>query len=66
MVFEKISMDLATGNPAIEESFKTAYFGLSFHFKQPYNERGGLGTSKECGENNWPYSKSIRFSQNQN
>ena len=66
MAFEKISMDPETGNPANEESIKTAYFGWSFHFKQPYNERGGLGTSKECGENNWPSSKSIRFSQTQN
>ena len=59
MAFKKISMDPETGNPANEESIKTAYFGWSFHFKQPYNERGGLGTSKECGENNWPSSKSI-------
>ena len=48
--FEKNSMDLATGNPVNEGSFKTAYFGWSFHFKQPYNEGGDLGTSKEYGK----------------
>ena len=66
ITFEKISIDPGKGNTAYEECTKTAYFGWSFHFKQPYNERGSLGISKECGENNWPYSKSIRFSQTQN
>ena len=58
MPFEKISMDPATGNPANEESFKTVYFGWSFHLKQPYNEGGGLGTFKECGEY---YLKAVFF-----
>ena len=42
MVFEKNSIDPATGNPVYEGSFKTAYVdvGWSFHFKQPGNKYG--------------------------
>ena len=58
MAFEKTLMDPVTGNPANEGSFKTAYFGWSFHLKQPYNEGGGLGTCKECGE---CYLKAVLF-----
>ena len=43
-------MDPATGYSANEESFKKAYFGRSFHFKQLLNEGGSLGTGKECGD----------------
>ena len=43
-------MDPATGYSANEGSFKMAYFGRSFHFKQLLNEEGSLGTGKECGD----------------
>ena len=43
-------MDLAAGYSANEGSFKMAYFGKSFHFKQLHNEGGSLGTGKECGD----------------
>ena len=42
-------MDPETWYSANEESFKMAYFGRSFHFKQLLNERDSLGTGKECG-----------------
>ena len=42
-------MDPATGYSANEGSFKMAYFGRSFHFKQLLNEGGSLGTGKRCG-----------------
>ena len=57
-------MDPATGYSANEGSFKMAYFGRSFHFKQLLNEGGSLGTGKGCGglrKIQWPSSKSISF-----
>ena len=42
-------MDPLTGYSANEGSFKMAYFGRSFHFKNLLNEEGSLGTGKECG-----------------
>ena len=43
-------MDPLTGYSANEGSFKMAYFGRYFHFKQLHNEGGSLGTGKECGD----------------
>ena len=42
-------MDPATGYSDNEGSFKMAYYGRSFHFKQLLNEGGSLGTGKKCG-----------------
>ena len=61
-------MDPATGYSANEGSFKMAYFGSSFDFKQLLNEGGSLETGKGCGglrKIQWPSSKSISFSQTQ-
>ena len=59
-------MDPATGYSANEGSFKMAYCGRFFYFKQLLNEGGSLGTGKGCGglrKIQWPSSKSISFSQ---
>ena len=39
-----------TGYSPNEGSFKMAYLGRSFHFKQLYNKGGRLGISKGCGD----------------